>query len=330
MYLLDSHAAEHAAHHHGALQEFFVNLFCKLFGVEDGNPLAEIPAHFLYDLLRTFLIFIIVLSVVSFLKTYIPVASVRKSLLKVNRYVAIVIAAFAGILSSTCICTNVPLFLGFLAFGIPVHLAMTYLIAASMVNITSLLSMAAITDIRFTAVYTGVCLLMTIVAGIILSFIDGEKYIHRDRISAGALDPDRRPTVSERWGYALHETKHTLRDQWVYIVIGVALSALINGFVNLDFAEKISSFGFWGVLGVTVLGLVLHTDVVSVLPVVSALLRVGVPYGMLIALITSLAFFSIPMVIMVKKTVSLRYVAYSWVILFALILITGQVLLVVT
>lgn len=327
MFLLDAHAAEHA-HHHGALQEFFVSLFCKLFGVEDGNPLAEIPAHFLYDLLRTFVIFLVVLTIVSFLKTYIPVASVRRALLKVNRYVAIVIAAFAGILSSTCICTNVPLFLGFLAFGIPVHLAMTYLVAASMINITSLLSMAAITDLRFTAVYIAVCLLMTIVTGIILSFIDGEKYVYRDRLSAGALDPAQKPSFSERWHYALHETKHTLRDQWIYIVIGVAISALINGFVNLEFAEKISGFGFWGVLGVTIVGLVLHTDVVSVLPVVSALLRVDVPYGMLIALVTSLAFFSIPMVIMVKKTVSLRYIAYSWVVMFVLILISGQVLLV--
>lgn len=318
-----------AAHEHGAVQGLIEHFFEHLFHWEEGSPGLEMVSHFTYDLIRTFLIFLLVLAVVSYVKTYIPVSKVQGTLTRVNRYVAVVLAALAGVLSSTCVCTNVPLFLGFLAFGVPLHLATTYLISASLINITSLLSMAALTDLRFTATYVCVSLLVTIVAGIVLSFLHEEAYINRDSLSMDSYLSEERMSQSRRLHFVRHEMLHTLREQWGYIVIGVALAAAINAFVNLEFVEQFSRYGFLSIFVVTVVGLVLHTDVISVLPIVSSLLQLNVSYGLLFALISSQAFFAIPMVVMVKKTVKMKYIGILWGVMFVLILAASEILFLV-
>lgn len=318
--------ADHVTHSHGPMQELIETFYCWIFHLEEGSSLSEFLSHFTYDLIRTFLVFFVVLIIVSFLKTYISAQSVRYTLLHVNRFGAIFLAAVAGLFSSTCVCTNVPLFFGFLAFGVPLHLGMVFLLSSSLINIASLISMAALTDWRFTLAFVIASIFIAVITGFILSFLHGEKYIKAE-IETSSIEVNKNLKFSDRLACALHETMHTFKHQWLWILLGVALSALIISVVDLDFASKISSLGFLGVFLAAVIGLVLHTDIISIVPVLSTLIDLHVSFGILFSLAASLAFFSIPMMLMVKNTIRLRYLLYTWGIVFVLILIAGTAML---
>ena len=315
-------------HEHGIIQEWIEQFYSWLFHLTEGDKLLEVISHFTYDLIRTFFIFVVVLVAVSWLKTYIPIEKVRCAMAKLNPFAALMLAALSGFVASACICTNIPLFFGFIAFGIPLHLAMTYLISASLINAASLLPMFAMAGWKFTLVYLVCCLIIAVVTGFCLSFVGGEKYLYQDSLSLAPPNQDAAWSQRRRWGYAVHELKHTMGEQWAYIVLGVLISALINGFMDFELAQKISDTGFLGVFFVTVLGIIPHTDVVSLLPVISSLLQLNVTYGIIFSLVVSLAFFSLPMLVMVKRTMKLRYIWYTWGIMFVLTLVSGGLLLV--
>ncbi len=316
-----------AEHDHSSIEALFETLYNFLLQTPDGSPLSEFLTHFSYDLLRTGLVFIVVLFAVSYCKTYISSDHIRTALLRVNRIAAIGIACLAGLVSSTCVCTNVPLFLGFLALGVPLHLSMTYLISSSLINIASLLSMAAITGWRFTLAYTVTSVVITIVAGCLLGALSGGEYVKIDQSPIKTATKTTSYRQTDRLKIAGHELWHASREQWLWILLGILLAAVIESLVDVQFAQSVSSLGFLGVLLTTLAGLVLHTDIIAIVPVLSSFLQLHISYGILFSLTASLSFFSIPMVLMLKNTVKLRYMMYSWAIMFVLILIAGSVLL---
>lgn len=318
---------ETLTHEHGAFQETLESMLQSLFAFEEGT-LLELITHFIYDLIRTFGVFLIVLFIVSYLKTYIPVGSVRKALASLNPLAAIFIASLAGLISSTCICTNVPLFLGLLAFGVPLSLSMTYLISTSLLNLSSLISMAALVGLKFAWIYIITSFVIVFITGVLISGIKSENlYLNKAALPNDAPASNGGYSQNQRLNFSLHEVRHTFKDQWGYLLIGVALSAIIVVFIDLDVIQALTDSGFAGVLAVTSAGLVLHTDVIALLPIVSTLVKFNTPYAVLFALVASFAFFSIPMVIMVKKAVHIKYIAIIWAIMYVLILVAGGILL---
>lgn len=316
--------AEHLEHSHGVFEELLESFFSMLIPFSEEAP--HFLSHFTVDLLRTSIVFLIVLYIVSYAKTYLSAEKVRNSLLKVNRFAAVLLAALAGIFSSTCVCTNAPIFLGFLAFGVPLSLSITYLISSSLINIASLLSMWAICGWKFTVCYIAASFTITVIAGSLLSLFSQKKYL-LGSFSADAPElPNKLPTQKERFHRAGHELWHVAKEQWLWILLGVAVSALIESFVSLSFAEQISSLGFFGVFLATIIGVVLHVDIIAIVPVLSALLDLHISYGLLFSLTVSLSFFAIPVLVMLKKAVRARYVLYSWLIMFVLILVAGAVM----
>ena len=317
--------AEHLEHHHGVLQELLEQFFNFLLPFSETA--ADLLSDFTFDLLRTVLVFFIVLSLVAYAKTYLSAEHVRNYLLKLNRVAALLLAAASGLFSSTCICTNIPVFLGFLSFGVPLSLCVTYLISSSLINIAPIVSMWALCGWRFTLCYIAAGFIITVIAGILLSLLSEEKYRMDSFSPPSHPASSARPTQKERLHIAGHELLHTLKEQWLWILLGVALSAVIERFADISFAEGISSLGFWGVLLATAIGVILHTDIIAIVPVLTTLLDLHISYGLLFSLTASLSFFAVPTIVMLKKALRVRYILYSWIILFFLILIAGTVML---
>lgn len=319
--------AEQLEYHHGALQELIERFFAFLLSFSDS--LADFFSDFTFDLIRTMLVFLVVLLAVSYAKTYLSAQSVRKYLLKLNRVTALLFATAAGFFSSTCVCTNIPIFLGFLSFGVPLSLCVTYLISSSLINIASVVSMWVLCGWKFTVCYIIASFVITYVAGVLLSLLPEEKYKMANFSGASVLCDSAagRPTQKQRLHTAKNELVHIAKDQWLWILLGIALSAVIEHFADISFAEEISSFGFLGVLFATAVGVILHTDIIAVVPVLATLLELHISYGLLFSLTASLSFFAIPTIVMLKKALRVRYILYSWIILFFLILIAGAVML---
>lgn len=313
------------ADEHGALEEFIEKVYLSLFPIDKGNPLSEFLTHFTYDLIRTFSVFFVVLFFVSYLKTYISTQHIKDALIKIKTPIAVVAAVVCGLFASTCVCTNVPVFLGFIALGVPLNLAMTYLISSSLINGASLISMAAIDGIRFTGVYTVACVATAVAAGFILSCFDEKKYLFgsTDGYKGDRVYQDQKSRVKA----SVHELKHITKEQWVWILLGVLLAAVIDSIVNVEFVNSISGLGAWGILITTLIGVLLHTDIIAVTPVLSSFLNLKMNYGVLFSLTTSLSFFSFPMIVMLKATIKIKYILLTWAVMFILIFAAGVCLM---
>lgn len=310
---------------HGLVESIIENFYMSLLQVEDGSPILEFLTHFTYDLIRTFLVFLVVIYIVSYIKTFISYEHIKTKVLGVNKWIALFIATLMGFFSSTCVCTNVPLFLGFLALGVPLNLAMTYLISSSLINVASITSMFAIDGLKFSALYLAASILISLIAGFILTFLKSDKYL------IGNLKEfefkETKISQKERFKSAFHELKHNVSHQWVWILLGVMLAAIIEIIVDVDFAQRLSSLGVVGVISTTIIGVVLHTDIIAILPVLSAFIGLNMNYGILFCLTTSLSFFAFPVLVMVNKTVKLKYMLITWAIMFILIILAGVALL---
>jgi hypothetical protein len=85
------------------------------------------------------------------------------------------------------------------------------------------------------------------------------------------------------------------RQVFPYVVLGVAIGALIHGFVPADLVERYLSIKSWWTIPLaTLLGAPLYANSVSVIPVMEAMLGKGVPLGTTLAFMTSIVTISIP------------------------------------
>jgi len=112
------------------LANFFVY---ELFKFPQGERISEALHFFIYDSLKIFTLLTVVIFVVSFLRSYLPIEK-TKHILSKHKAFSLPLSAFLGVLTPFCSCSAVPMFIGFIEAGIPIGAAFTFLVASPMVN----------------------------------------------------------------------------------------------------------------------------------------------------------------------------------------------------
>ncbi|GIW59658.1 MAG: hypothetical protein KatS3mg087_0724 [Patescibacteria group bacterium] len=99
-----------------------------------------------------------------------------------------------------------------------------------------------------------------------------------------------------------------------YVILGVALGALIHGFVPEDLVIKYLSNKSWYVVPIAVLmGVPLYANSVGVIPVIEALVGKGIPMGSALAFMTATVTLSLPEALMLKKLMKWQLLAtFFW------------------
>ena len=106
------------------------------------------------------------------------------------------------------------------------------------------------------------------------------------------------------------EARDTVKTTYVYILIGVAVGALIHGWVPTTAIETIASWGpVAGVLAATVIGVPLYSGIATVIPIISALSEKGMPMGTLLAFAMSVTALSFPEAMLLRKVMKPKLLA---------------------
>lgn len=223
--------------------------------------------------------------------------------------VALILAATLGAVTPFCSCSSIPLFIGFVAAGVPLGVTFAFLIASPLVNEVAVVMLAPTFGWQVTIAYVAAGLTLAVVAGWIFTRFDLSRWVE-DFVFASpttTLHVDgHRPTLRERVDAALEETRDIFGRVWKWVIIGVALGAGIHGWVPTEFFATYAGPGNpFAVVLATLLGVPLYSNAAGVIPIAEALWSKGMALGTVMSFMMATVALSLPEFILLKRVLKL-------------------------
>ena len=303
-------------------------------GLDMGNRIVDSVAFFLYDTVKIMLLLVGLVFVVGMVRTALSPERVRDALVGRGLLVGLILAALLGAVTPFCSCSSIPLFIGFVAAGVPLSITLAFLIASPLINEVAVVMMGGTFGWDVTAIYVVAGLSLAIAAGWTLSRFDLDRWVEPFVFTtpvAALSAQDGSPTLAARVGAAREETREIVGKVWPYVLVGVGLGAVIHGWVPADFfARYAASDNPIGLLVATVAGIPLYANAASVIPMAEALWAKGMALGTVMAFMMSVVALSVPSLVMLRRVLKPPLLALFTAIITGGILSVGLLLNLVT
>jgi uncharacterized membrane protein YraQ (UPF0718 family) len=299
----------------------------RMLGLTPGSRFGEAVHFFVYDTPKVIMLLCLVIFGVGIIRSFFTVERTRAILAGKRESAGNVLAALLGTVTPFCSCSAVPLFFGFVTAGIPLGVTFSFLIAAPMVNEVAVILLYGLLGWKVAALYLGTGLLVAIVAGWIIGRFGLEGSVEdwvREIQAAAVVAPDIRLTWEERLAYAWHEVKDIVGRVWLYVVAGIAVGAIIHGYVPQNFMAAIMGREAWWSVPVAVLvGVPMYSNAAGIVPVVQALLEKGAALGTVLAFMMSVIALSLPEIVILRKVLKPKLIAVFLGVVASGILLVG-------
>ena len=281
-------------------------LVFRQLGLMPKTRWGEAADFFVYDVLKIFLLLVVIVYVVAIIRSFFPPERARRILGGKREFVGNVLAALLGIVTPFCSCSACPLFIGFIESGIPLGVCMSFLISSPTVNEVALLMLWGLFGWRIALLYVSTGVVIAIAAGWTLGRLrledQIEAYVLKTRF--GDQPGLAAPTWAERRAEAFQYTKGILRRVGPFVILGVAVGAFVHGYVPMELVTRIAGRGNPFAVPVAVLiGLPLYSNAAGTIPIIQALIQKGLPQGTALALMMSIVAISVPEMIILRQVV---------------------------
>ncbi|HSL56714.1 MAG TPA: permease [Acidimicrobiales bacterium] len=302
-------------------------LLGDVVGLDLDSRLGDAVSFFFYDTVKILLLVGGLVFVVGMLRTTVSPERVRAVLLGRRALTGFVLAAVLGAVTPFCSCSSIPLFIGFVAAGVPLAVTLTFLIASPLVNEVAVVMLAGLFGWDIAALYVVAGLTMAVGAGLVLSRFDLDRWVEPFVFATpvGALVADgHRPTLAERVEAATDETREILAKVWLWVLVSIAIGAGIHGWVPADFfAEHAGPDNPLAVPLATVLGVPLYSNAAGVIPLAEALWTKGMGLGTVMAFMMSVVALSLPSLILLRRVLMTPLIVLFTAIVTVGILVIG-------
>jgi uncharacterized membrane protein YraQ (UPF0718 family) len=297
---------------------WFINLPLSLWltfdvlGLDPASQFGQAVAFFLYDVPKVMLLLTGVVTLVSFLRSFVAPERVRSALAGRNAVVGTVAAAGFGIITPFCSCSAVPLFIGFVEAGVPLGVTFAFLVASPMVNEIAIVLLWGLIGPQLTIAYVVAGLSVAIMAGLVIGRMNMERYVEDYvwNVRAGSVAVGFKPTMSDRVRDAWRSTVDIVGRVWPYVVAGIAVGALIHGFVPTELVVAIGGEDNpLAVPALVALGVPLYSNAAGTIPIVDALIGKGLPIGSAVAFMMAVTALSFPEMVILRKVLKPRLLA---------------------
>jgi uncharacterized protein len=284
-----------------------------ILGLDEHSRLGVAVHFFLYDTSKILLLITGLIFAIGMARAAIPPERIRD--LVSGRHVAIgfLLAATFGALTPFCSCSSVPLFIGFVAAGVPLGITLTFLIASPLINEVGVVMLAGMVGWEVAALYVATGMALAILAGVALSHMHLDRFIEpfvRDVVVPPTAPDGAKPTLRDRVDAARQETREIVRSVLPYVLIGIAIGAAIHGWLPAAyFADTGIADSLWAVPAATMLGVPLYANVAGVVPLVDALYAKGLGLGTTMAFMMSVVALSLPSLVLLKRVMRLPLLA---------------------
>ncbi|MFA6225068.1 MAG: permease [Methanoregula sp.] len=307
------------------LQLFADWVTTTIFGLVPTAPLASSVNFFVYDSIKITLMLAVIVFAVGVVRTYITPQKVKKWVGGRTEGVGNVVAALLGIPTPFCSCSAVPLFIGFVESGVPLGITFSFLIASPLINEIAAAMLLAMFGWQIALIYIVSGLIIAIVAGIIIGrlHLEGEveDFVWKCKMYE---QPDKPMTVKDRINFGISESKSITLKVLPYILIGIAIGAIIHGYAPADFLVNIAGPGNPLAVPIAVLiGIPLYSNAAGMIPIMEVLTAKGMAMGTALAFMMSVIELSLPERIILRKVIKIKLLLVFAGILFVSFTLTG-------
>ena len=283
-----------------------------LFGLHTGSHIAAAVEFFIYDTPKVLMLLVIVVFGVGIVNSFFTPERTRRILAGKKETVGNGLAAFLGVATPFCSCSAIPLFIGFVTAGIPLGVTFSFLISAPMVNEVAVVLLYGLLGWQVAAIYMGTGLLIAMVAGWVIGRLKMERHIEgwvTEIRAAEAHVESGTQTLRDRVRYGLEAVKDIVGKVWKWIVLGIAVGALIHGYVPENFLASIMGKEAWWSVPIAVLvGIPMYSNAAGMIPIVQALLGKGAALGTVLAFMMSVIALSLPEILILRKVLKMRLI----------------------
>ncbi len=284
---------------------------------------------FVYDTPKVLLLLTGIVFVMGMINSYFTPERTRALLAGRTEGVANVMAASLGIVTPFCSCSAVPLFIGFVQAGVPLGVTFSFLVSAPMVNEVALTLLFAMFGWKVALLYLSLGLTVAILSGWVIGRLKMEAYLEdwvRDMPRTSADFGQSGIRFGERLDAGFASVREIVGKVWPYILGGIAIGALIHGYVPQDFmASFMGKDAWWAVPLAVAIGVPMYSNAAGVIPVVQALLAKGAALGTVLAFMMSVIALSLPEMVILRKVLKIRLIATFVGVVATGILIVGYV-----
>ena len=286
------------------IQWFADWLVYSVFNIIKGTPLGNTVNFFIYDSIKIILLLAMIIFVVSYIRSFFPAEKTKKFLSKAKFPILNnLLAALVGIVTPFCSCSAVPLFIGFVEAGVPLGVTFSFLISAPMVNEIALVLLWGLFGWKIALIYIVSGVTIATVAGWIMGKLELERWVEEFIYTVKIKQADeKRLTIKDRADYAKKYAVDIIKSVWIYVVIGVAIGALMHGYAPNDLLVKYAGpNNFFAVPLAVLIGIPLYSNAAGTIPIVSVLIAKGMAMGTALAFMMAVTALSLPEFIILKK-----------------------------
>jgi uncharacterized protein len=307
------------------LQLFADWLTYQVLGLVQGTPLASSVNFFIYDSIKVTLMLAVIVFAVAIVRTYITPQRVKKWVAGRTEGAGNVVAAVLGIPTPFCSCSAVPLFIGFVESGVPLGITFSFLIASPLINEVAAAMLLAMFGWQIALIYIVSGLIIAIIAGVIIGRLhlenEVEEFVYKCRMHEQAEKP---LSWKERIDFGISESKSITLTVLPYILIGIAIGAIIHGYAPADFLVGIAGPGNPLAVPIAVLiGIPLYSNAAGMIPIMEVLTENGMAMGTALAFMMAVVGLSLPEMIILRKVIKIKLLAIFVGIMFMAITMTG-------
>jgi uncharacterized membrane protein YraQ (UPF0718 family) len=284
-----------------------------LLALEPETRLGDGVHFFFYDTVKIGLLLTGIIFAVAVLRSFISVERTRELLGGRGRALGFLLAAALGVATPFCSCSAVPVFIGFVAAGVPLGMTMTFLIASPLVNEVAVVLVASSFGWGVAALYIATGLLIALVSGIVIDRLRLERWVEPFVFSTTVGTSTlaiHRPSWDDRFATGRAEVATIVRKVWPYLLAGIGIGALIHGWAPEDlFARYAGPDNPLAVPIAVVLGIPLYSNAAGTIPLVEALHAKGVALGTSLAFMMSVVALSLPEMVLLRRVLRPRLLA---------------------
>jgi len=307
------------------LQLFADWLTYSIIGLVQGTPLASSVNFFVYDTIKVTILLAVIVFAVAIVRTFITPQKVKQWVAGRTEGVGNVLAALLGIPTPFCSCSAVPLFIGFVESGVPLGITFSFLIASPLINEVAAAMLLAMFGWQIALIYIVSGLVIAIVAGIIIGrlHLEGEveEFVWKCKMHEG---PEKTMTWKERAEFGISESKAITLKVIPFIVLGIAIGAIIHGYAPADFLVNIAGPDNPLAVPIAVLiGIPLYSNAAGMIPIMEVLTAKGMAMGTALAFMMAVIGLSLPEMVILRKVIKLKLLAIFAGILFVAFTLTG-------
>ena len=301
-------------------------------GLSVDTHLGAAVHFFIEDSTKIFALLYGLIFVISLFRSQLSPERVREYLSGKSRWSGYLLAVFLGVVTPFCSCSSIPLFMGFLAAGVPFGVSVAFLVSSPLISEIAaimLLSMGSF-GVYIVVVYLVSGTIISVLAGYFADKFGLEKYLALQipkvvpPVCACASIQEKAKALAL---YAHRFSWNLIKLLYLYILIGLAFGAYMYGYIPQEFFVKyLGADNVWAVPLAAVVGIPIYASQAGIVPLVQVLLMKGVPVGTALVAFMSIATISLPEMMMLKKVFTLKLLMIFIGFLLVAFIATGYLL----